>query len=301
MTKSSSSSSAQGSLKPWRQRRRSLMDVLIPYDTRKEVLSWLSAFDIAKLDLVLEYILDQTERQVYLNPVRDIIWNKSLMNALVLEGMKLILCGNDVPLLHQRLHDTKSYLQAHGHKRRLQIYLVGLCPFPEDMALANDRILSFSVGKDRCDDRIWNDRRELERMLQVFSVYSLSSSAGFLMSFGTPIQKLIRPSASTWYPEPDLPDRMIDLKIYVPSYSARLHGEVSLPRSVIPGLFGFAYRKTCLLRLFTMYTRIVTNKVQLPHISYLTPTGLRDPRKESEEGTMRFHFGPSLLFREFSI
>ncbi|KAF1999277.1 hypothetical protein P154DRAFT_232822 [Amniculicola lignicola CBS 123094] len=143
MTKSSSSSSAQGGLEPWRQRRRSLMDVLIPYDTRKEVLSWLSAFDIAKLDLVLEHILDQTERQVYLNPMRDIIWNKSLMNALVLEGMKLILCGDDVRLLHQRLHDTKSYLQVHGHKRRLQIYLVGLCPFPEDMEHVNDRILSF--------------------------------------------------------------------------------------------------------------------------------------------------------------
>jgi hypothetical protein len=303
------------------------MDVLTPYDTRKEVFSWLSAFDIAKLDLLLEHILDETERRTYLNPVRDIVWNRSQMNSLAMQGMKLILCGDDDPLLHQRLHDTESYLRTYGCKRRLQIYLIGIFPFPQDVADVNDSMSSFSVRKDSCTGRIWKDRRELERMFRVIRVYSLPSKTSFLMSFGTPIAKPIQPAGSTWYAESDLPESTIDLKVYVPSYSARFHGEISLPYSVIPGLFGFASRKTCLLRLPIMYVRIITDRIQLPHISYLTTAGLKDPlrkmsgqepqeeldqeepqvesEQEQEEGAgqvnLRFHFKPSLLFRDLRL
>ena len=71
--------------------------MLVPYDSRRKILSSLSAFDIAKLDLALGRVLDKTESCTYLNPVRDIIWNTSEMSNLIKEGMKLIICGNDVP------------------------------------------------------------------------------------------------------------------------------------------------------------------------------------------------------------
>jgi hypothetical protein len=46
-----------------------LFDLLIPYETRRELLRNLSAYDVAKLDAVLGGFLDPKERDVYLNPV----------------------------------------------------------------------------------------------------------------------------------------------------------------------------------------------------------------------------------------
>ena len=63
-----------------------LKNVLIAYEARKAVFSCLSAFDIAKLDLALGHILDESERTKYFNPVRDIIWDTAGMDALVKEG-----------------------------------------------------------------------------------------------------------------------------------------------------------------------------------------------------------------------
>lgn len=72
---------------------RTLMDILVPYETRKSLLMCLSAYDIAKLDLSLNHILDKTERQIYLNPMRDLFWNVPEMNTLLQEGMQLMLLG----------------------------------------------------------------------------------------------------------------------------------------------------------------------------------------------------------------
>ena len=59
-----------------------------------------------------------------------------------------------------------------------------------------------------------------------------------------------------------------------------------LHRAVIAGLFGCTRRK------------VYTNKIQLHHISYLTPTGLRNYRDTAKEGVLRFQFVRSLLYRE---
>jgi hypothetical protein len=46
-----------------------LFDLLIPYETRRELLQNLSAYDVAKLDVVLGGFLDSKEREVYLSPI----------------------------------------------------------------------------------------------------------------------------------------------------------------------------------------------------------------------------------------
>ena len=276
------------------------MDILVPYDSRKTILSSLSAFDIAKLDLALGHILDKTESRTYLNPVRDIIWNTSEMSDLIIEGMRLILCGNDVPLLRRRLHDTQQYIKAYGHERRLQIYLIGVFPFRRDDKNIHDRMLSFSISKVPCNDRISKDKQELNAKLRVLQNSSFSSKAPFLLSFGTTVMERIGRGSSTWHLEPDIPDKTIDLWVYVPSYHDRFIEEIVLPPSVIPGLFGFAYRKTWILQLLIAYSKIAKNKIGL-HASYLNLSGLQDSHDTWIEGTLYFSFSPSLFIREFPL
>lgn len=122
-----------------------LKNVLIPYDARKGVFLFLSAFDIAKLDLALGHILDENERIIYLCPVRDIIWDTAELDAVVKEGMELVICGSDTLLLRQRLRDTERYLSSYGNKKRLQIYLVGVYPLPPGTRKVADAILTFSI------------------------------------------------------------------------------------------------------------------------------------------------------------
>ncbi|KAF2477204.1 uncharacterized protein BDR25DRAFT_349132 [Lindgomyces ingoldianus] len=117
------------------------------------------------------------------------------------------------------------------------------------------------------DDRISKDKRELGSIIQVIQNGPSIPKGNILMSFGAPIEIEGRSQhrRSIWCAEPDLPDRTIDLKLYAPSYDHRFIGEIVLPHWEIPGLFGFAYRKTCLL-------------IQLHHMSYLTSQGLLNPR-----------------------
>jgi hypothetical protein len=49
-----------------------LLAILIPYEIRKSLLQYLSAYDVAKLEECLGYFLDPRERAMYLDPMRDL-------------------------------------------------------------------------------------------------------------------------------------------------------------------------------------------------------------------------------------
>jgi hypothetical protein len=96
-----------------------LFDFLIPYETRRELLQNLSAYDVAKLDVVLGGFLDPKERDVYLSPVRDLIWNMTELGALEAHGMQILLMGNDISALQDRVQHPRRYIRKHGHSRKL--------------------------------------------------------------------------------------------------------------------------------------------------------------------------------------
>jgi hypothetical protein len=250
----------------------SLKNVLIAYEARKAVFSCLSAFDIAKLDLALGHILDERERKLYLSPVRDIIWDTAELDVLVKEGMELIICGRDAPLLYQRLHNTEMYLSSYGTKKRLQIYLVGMYPLHPGTEKVADAILTFSISKSPDHNRILKDRQQLNRMLDNLG---RSFCKTFLISFGVLLDSHLGHLESGWFAERDIPDPTIDLKVYAPSYCDRSFGNIFVPRSELSALFGISRYKDA-LRLFVLYARILTDNVGLPHMSYLTSSGLQD-------------------------
>ena len=106
-----------------------LLHLLTPYEIRRGILQHLSAWDIAKLDLVLGHMLDRQEREIYLKPARDLFHDLQEMQFLIAAGMKIVLLGNDVPFLHQRLEDPIRYLKHAAQRNDCKSTFSAYFPF----------------------------------------------------------------------------------------------------------------------------------------------------------------------------
>jgi hypothetical protein len=210
------------------KKKRGLIDILVPYEARKLLFKYLSAYDIAKLDLSLNTILDNTEREIYLNPMRDLFWNLSDINVLLQEGMKLILLGKDIQDLEQRVSDTRLYLKTIRQKRRLQVYLVGSFPLQGKTAATLKGFMKFSVDGRPCKSRVFRDKIDLRRM-RLQHGGNLSKNYHFLMAFGAPTNPATVEKVGFWYKVSDIPDTTVDLRVYVPCFLDRLWEEVRVP------------------------------------------------------------------------
>jgi hypothetical protein len=122
-----------------------LLSLFFPYPVRKQLLESLSAYDVAKLDVVFQRILSRRERKLYLNPLRDLVEDIAKVQALEAYGMRLLVLRNDVLALQQRLQFPQDYIRKHGHRRKVRIYLVGLCPMITKTTGIRDKLLKFSL------------------------------------------------------------------------------------------------------------------------------------------------------------
>ncbi|RYN63526.1 hypothetical protein AA0117_g12704 [Alternaria alternata] len=86
--------------------------------TRRTILDNISAFEAAKLVHLKLCVLTPKERERYLKPLRDLVWNVPAVERLSREGMKLTLLGDGAYALEQRLHATERYLDSHGNALR---------------------------------------------------------------------------------------------------------------------------------------------------------------------------------------
>ena len=187
---------------------------------RTRVLHHLSAYDAAKLDSLCICILRRLEKKMYLDPARDIIQNVIEMQLLIKEGMQLLLIGNDVAALFQRLRDTREYLKKNG-ARRLTIYLVGTFPLRAS-ATIKDRLIRFSPIMDSNDVRSSKDRQEL-RVLD-WAMGHGGSDRKFIMSFNMPLNSRQDTDYGVWHQIHGIPEKTIDLRVYVPSFRDRSEG-----------------------------------------------------------------------------
>ncbi|KAF2185379.1 hypothetical protein K469DRAFT_476679, partial [Zopfia rhizophila CBS 207.26] len=215
-----------------------LTDILIPYETRSTLIQYLSAYDTAKLNLSLNYILDDSEQQRYINPIRDLIWDVSDMRDLEQEGMKLILFGNDVLALEQRLRNTRQYLKVHKHTQRLQIYLIGIFPIREKTDESLSRMVRFSLGGKPNNHRIIKDQLQLQMLKQKVDEDDWDSNENFLMAFGAPTNLFVEEEKGFWYEIPEVPDSTVNLKVYVPTFFDRKCGDIHIPFLDIPKISG---------------------------------------------------------------
>ncbi|OAG04891.1 uncharacterized protein CC84DRAFT_1055351, partial [Paraphaeosphaeria sporulosa] len=207
------------------------------YETREALLRHLSAYDVAKLDIAFHHILSDTEKRTYLNPIRDLLWDIAETEVLLQEGMKLLLLGKDRLALKGRLYDTEGYLKSYGH-RKLKVYLLGIFPLQEKTTTSLDRMIRFSINGEASQSRILQDENDLRRIEERLFVYGWSLQRTFLMAFGAPTDLSSSDSKGFWYKVPNIPDRTVELRVYVPSFHDRIFERVELPVSEIPRLSG---------------------------------------------------------------
>lgn len=209
-----------------------LMDLLIPYECRKGVLQHLSAWDVAKLDLCLDSVLDERERRIYLNPVRDLFQDITELGIMIKAGMKLVLIGNDVVHLQLRQACPARYARREGPNERLQIFLLGMFPAQVSNPRLVEKMMQFCVGKHADQSRVDYDKASLAE------VRTRHPNHMFLMSFGIPVIGGRLEHRGFWY-SAETPDKTIDLKVYVPCIQDRLAGEAILRPSELSSIAGY--------------------------------------------------------------
>jgi hypothetical protein len=120
-------------------------DLFMPYSVRKQILQSLSAYNVVKINIVLGECLVSREQKLYLNPIRDLIWDVAEVGALEAHGMRLLLIGNDVLALQQRLQHLQHYIRKYGHSQKLHMYLVVYCPVLIRTNEIRDRLINTSL------------------------------------------------------------------------------------------------------------------------------------------------------------
>ena len=231
-----------------------LLGILIPYEIRKSLLQYLSAYDVAKLDECLGHVLDPRERAFYLDPMRDLFWDVAEIQTLLRAGMEFVLLGNDTSALEQRLHDTKSYLRRYS-KQKLYIYIIGFFSFRGQDSHTLERLMGFSIDEAPNNVRMLIDIYHLKRMR---ASYDLNSIRKFMISFGAPIMSSRRGNTGFWYKIPNTPDATVELRVYVPSYDDRVREQAVISRREMLRLHGCVSTRPVheiinTLRLFVEY------------------------------------------------
>ena len=209
-----------------------LIDLLVRYESRKSILQQLSAWDVAKLDLCLGFILDEQERKAYLNPIRDLSYHVVELNSLLKGGMKLVLLGNDVPRFYKRLKYPGRYAKRTNGRKHLHLHLLGMFSVQLEKEESIDRMIKFCLYDNPDPARVHYDKRAFE------AIKSQRPNGLFLTSFGVPIHEGRIEDRGFWHTCQEIPDVSIKLKLYVPCFTDRLSGEASLKLSELSGVSG---------------------------------------------------------------
>ncbi|KAF2843971.1 hypothetical protein T440DRAFT_365515, partial [Plenodomus tracheiphilus IPT5] len=191
---------------------------------RRTILDHVSTFEVAKLIHLKLCVLTPKERERYLKPLRDLVWNVPAIERLSREGMKLTLLGDSAYALEQQLHATERYLNSHGNSR-LAICLLGTFPTSAPTATTLDPLVNFSTTGHSSHVRSYGDEYQLGRMR---ALTDADVERVFVMSFSAPMRVTASPVKGSWYKVDDVPDHTVDLWVYVPSFRDRLCEEVRL-------------------------------------------------------------------------
>lgn len=190
----------------------------------------LSAFDCAKLDNALGGVLDASEKNTYIDYVRDLFWHDSSIQYLRRRGLQLLLLGKDVPVLKERL-------QHPGHitfsKRRLHVYMVGLFPLHGQLTPLAHKALRTSIEPTPSMLRVRHDEYILEDMLTKSEDAFWEVERYFILSFAVPMALDRRDSRGVWHRVSRSPDELLELHTYVPSFQNRWNDVVTLPLSAV--------------------------------------------------------------------
>lgn len=166
--------------------------------------------------------MDEKERRAYINPVRDLFNHPAELDSLLEAELKIVLLGNDVAYLKERLKDPTRYLLRAKSLKRLQIYILGLFPVRLRDQAVLDRILKFCVWDKPDPDRITYDKAAFK------AIQAQRLNGMFMMSFGKIIDGGRIEDRGLWSLSRQAPDQSIDLRVYTPCFKDRAFGQVVL-------------------------------------------------------------------------
>lgn len=229
---------------------------------------------VLKLDLSLNHILDDSERKLYLDPARDLIWNIDEAKHLMKDGMRLILLGKDALALERRVQNPREHLRRYGSERRLQVYLVGTFPIRQKSEGVLERMIRFSIDARPSTSRILQDGFELERLRQKLAADDWGLSGNCLMAFGAPTDVPVTLGRGFWYKVPEVPDRTVDLRVYVPCFYDRVCDEVAVPSLSVWRMTGRSTRDLIISLVVSLAT-LGSRTYHMPYPSYLTNSGIQ--------------------------
>jgi hypothetical protein len=249
----------------------SLSGLFVPYPVRHQILRNLSAYDVAKVDMVLGNFLDSEERKSYLNPIRDLVWDVDEVRALEAHGLRLLLIGNDTSALQRRLQHPHQYIRKYGHSRKLQIYLVGSCQVVARTTEVQNRLINASFFGALSEYSVLEDTIQIRRLKYDVTLDGLRADPTFMLSFGASTQAT--KSQGFWRHVPIVPDLTVDLRLYVPSFDDRQLGEIKFPYLESLRLSGCVLRKTWFLSYLTDVLRMCLD-IHTLSLACLTSSGV---------------------------
>lgn len=209
-----------------------LLDLLLAYPIRSSLLQHLSAFEAAKLESATGEFLSKRERDEYYHPIRDIFWDFHKVQALIREGLRLILLGKDARILTRRCYQNTQKDSCRSAKQ-LHIYLIGLFPIMHTCPKVLFDVIKLSVNKEPSWLRVVNDSYELNKLRRKFGINHAYFKKYFILSFGLPIERKFESDQGKWFQVLDPPERTLKLRVYVPGYRDRLYDNIQMPASCI--------------------------------------------------------------------
>ena len=186
--------------------------------------------------------------------------------------MRLLLIGNDVLALQQRLQHPQHYIRKYVHSRKLHIYLVGHCPVMTRTTEIRDRLINTSLFGAPSAHSIFEDTIQIRRMKAKVTYNDLSADTIFTMSFGSSTKANER--HGFWRYVLNVPDLTVDLRLYVPSFADRQWGEIRFPCREILRLSECVLRKAWLLFYLADVLRLCLN-IHALSVAYLTSSGVQ--------------------------
>ena len=116
--------------------------------------------------------------------------------------------------------------------RAVSLYLLGIFPVQLEEKDLLDRMIKFCLYNDAHPARVHYDKA-------VFKVIqSQRPNGAFLTSFGVPIREGRIEDRGFWYTCHEVPERSLNLKLYVPCFRDRWLGEASLRLSELSRISG---------------------------------------------------------------
>jgi hypothetical protein len=146
-------------------------------------------------------------------------------------------------------------------------------------------MIKFTITGASSKCRTFRDKMQLRKIKSQITTYSLRTDAAFIMSFGISTQ-IGTDNHACWHRIDNIPDRTVDLRVYIPSLRNRLREEVRLPWRISMRLSRAVLRRGWYITALVGFLHACREAYALDDFAYLTPRYIQVIESDQEKGFM---------------